>query len=140
MKAMKITKRSAIVVDTSAVMAILLDEPEAEVFGECLANSAEIWMSTVTHLEIAIVGLARGHVGISKVQAFLAQTRHTLAAFDAAQAELAALASQRFGKGRHPAALNFGDCCTYALAKARQLPLLYKGNDFAQTDIVSALP
>jgi ribonuclease VapC len=91
----------------------------------------------VSRVELGIV--AQNKEVAAEVNALLDALKVNIAAFDHQQATLALAAFARYGKGRHPAALNFGDCCAYALAKSMNLPLLYKGNDFAQTDIASAL-
>jgi ribonuclease VapC len=127
----------ALVLDTSAIMAICLDEPETEQFLQLLMASEELFLAAPTRLELGMVG---HHRGIPLRISQLLETHEVqVMAFDAAMADIAIGAFERYGKGRHKAALNFGDCCTYALAKTLSLPLLYKGEDFAQTDIPSAL-
>lgn len=127
------------VVDTSAVVALLFDEADAELYEAALAGSDEGCMSAATVLECGIVLLARhGPAGAQKLDALVAEAAIEIVPFDEDQLALARAAYQRFGRGRHAAALNFGDCFAYALAKARGLPLLYKGDDFAQTDVESA--
>lgn len=97
-------------------------------------------MSAATALECSLVLESRyGPVGAIKLDALLSEQGVEVVAFDEEQLALARAAFRRFGRGRHPAALNFGDCFAYALAKARTLPLLFKGDDFAQTDIASAI-
>lgn len=93
-------------------------------------------LSAATLLEAAIVVESRrGDAGGRELDLFLYRARIEIAAVDEEQIEIARSGWRRYGKGRHPAALNFGDCFAYALAKSRQAPLLFVGNDFAQTDI-----
>ena len=128
------------VLDTSAIIAILLDEPEREAFAEALGASGSRRISTVSLVEASIVIEARfGAAGIRELDLLLNEASVETVAFDQEQALLAREAYRLFGKGRHPAALNFGDCCTYALASTLGEPILYKGDDFSQTDIASAI-
>lgn len=128
------------VVDSSALVAIFNHEPERVRFIEAILAASPRLISAATLLETSIVLAGRiGPPVLSRLEAFLAEAGIEVAPFDAAAARLAADAFLRFGKGRHPAALNMGDCAAYALAKARGLPLLYKGADFARTDIRAAL-
>jgi ribonuclease VapC len=124
---------SACVVDSSAIMALVFNEPDAAAIENALLTAPALHMSTVTQLEVSVVALAKGVA--DDVAGLLQDLNIRFSAFDTEQSAIAAQAYQRFGKGRHPAGLNFGDCCSYALAKALNLPLLFKGNDFAQTDI-----
>lgn len=126
-----------LVVDTSAVLACCLGEAGYEEFEAVLTSGAQLAMSAPTRLELGIVALNRNIQ--TRVDEALDTYQIQIESFTHAQAALAVAAFTQYGKGRHPAALNFGDCCAYALAKSMNLPLLYKGNDFAQTDIVSAL-
>ena len=127
------------VIDTSAILAILADEPERNHFNALIAVSPIRLMSAGTHLETAIVVEARyGRLGVYDLRLFLATAGIEIAAFDSEQASIAADAYARFGKGRHAAGLNFGDCFAYALASKTNLPLLFKGEDFVHTDIASA--
>lgn len=125
-----------LVVDSSAWLAILFGEPERAAFVEILARSAVVNHSAVTVLECGLV--ARGRLGADGAR-LLEKVQREVAArpvpFDAAQAVVALEAFERFGKGRHRAALNLGDCCSYAAARALSLPLLCKGDDFRHTDI-----
>ena len=123
--------------DTSAVMACCLGEEGYEKFEVILTGNAQLVMSAPTRLELAIVSLHKNiHLRVDQsIQIYQIQ----IAPFTPAHAALAIEGFAKYGKGRHPAALNFGDCCAYALAKSMNLPLLYKGQDFAQTDIASAL-
>ena len=127
------------VLDTSAIMSILRQEDDAEQIAACVARASSVCISAVTRLEAFTVAMARGEIGSQKLAELLDQLSPQVIAFDEVQSSLAVTAVKAFGKGHHPARLNFGDCCAYALAKSLNLPLLYKGNDFAQTDIVSAL-
>lgn len=129
-----------IVVDASAVCAILLDEPEKDELAAALARLAPGFISPVQTWEAAVtVTGRRGGDGMSDVENFLARTDLSVRAIDMNTARLAFSAWRSFGKGRHPARLNLGDCFAYALAKSRNLPLLYKGEDFRLTDLKSAL-
>ena len=126
-----------LVVDSSAVMACCLGEVGYEKLEAMLTSSAQLMMSAPTRLELGIVALNRNIQ--TRVDEALQTYQIHVEPFTQAHATLAIAAFTQYGKGRHPAALNFGDCCAYALAKSKNLPLLYRGNDFAQTDIVSAL-
>ncbi|MBL26090.1 MAG: hypothetical protein CMM50_00870 [Rhodospirillaceae bacterium] len=127
------------VVDASAVMAILQQEPEAARFAERIEAADIRLISAVSVLEIGIVAEARrGTVGATEVDTFLLTAELEIVPFDGEQAAIARNAFARFGKGRHAAGLNFGDCAAYALAASQGLPLLYKGDDFAATDIPAA--
>lgn len=128
-----------IVVDTSALMAILLDEPEAKQFLRIILTSPPAWIGAPTLLEFSIV-TARDRIGdpAKRVAKLVSSLSLEVAAWDAIHVDFARAAFLQFGKGRHPAKLNFGDCMSYALAKSLGAPLLYKGGDFAQTDIRSA--
>jgi ribonuclease VapC len=129
------------VIDTSAVLAILLDEPERRQFNERIAEVDTCLMSAVSLVEAGFVIEARsGEAGGIRLDRFVRRARIEIVAVDQDQAEFARTAWRRFGKGRHPAALSFGDCFAYALAKATGEPLLFKGNDFVHTDIVPAWP
>lgn len=128
------------VIDTSAIAAILFKETDASRYAHAIATSARRQISAVTHLELVIVFESRnGVLGGSVVDEFLAFANVEIAAVSPQIALRAIDAYRRFGKGRHPARLNIGDCFSYALAAATDLPLLFKGNDFAQTDIRAAL-
>ena len=96
-------------------------------------------MSAASYVELLLVSLSRGIAGRSEVDETLIDAAIEIAPVSLEQARLAVTAFERFGKGRHPARLNLGDCFSYALAKERGLPLLFKGSDFARTDIVSVL-
>lgn len=130
---------SELVLDTSAIMSILRQEDDAAPIAACIAGARSVCISAVTRLEAFTVAMARGDIGSQKLAEFFDQLSPHVISFDEIQSNLAVIAVKTFGKGHHPARLNFGDCCAYALAKSLNLPLLYKGNDFAQTDIASAL-
>jgi|SRR5205823_14091223 len=124
------------IVDTSAVVAILQGEPEAAAFAEALAAAGRRLMSAGSYLELGIVMIdRRGPRARQAIDGFLAGSLISVVPFDEEQAVLARDGFMRFGKGRHKAGLNFGDCMTYALAKREDLPLLFKGTDFGATDI-----
>ena len=124
------------VVDTSAVIAILLGEPEAEAFATAIARAPKRKMSAVCALEAGIVIEARkGEEGGRELDLLLQKVGVEVVPLDAKQVEVARAAWRRFGKGRHPASLNMGDCCSYALAWCTGDSLLFKGDDFSRTDI-----
>ena len=124
------------VIDTSAIFAILSDEAERPNFNRKIQDDGVRLISSGTLLEASIViGRRYGAGGLSDLSRFLHIGLFETVAFDALQAQIAEKAYRQYGKGNHPAALNFGDCFSYALAKYRAEPLLYKGNDFALTDI-----
>ncbi|WP_286793391.1 type II toxin-antitoxin system VapC family toxin [Microbacterium sp. UBA3394] len=130
-----------IAVDTSALMAIVLGEHDALPFARALAaNSGDACISAATLVEATIVAEGRqGTAAAQDLATVLREARVSVVPLDASQASLASSAWRRFGKGRHPAALNLGDCYSYALARNLGAPLLFKGDDFGQTDIASAL-
>ena len=124
------------VIDTSALIAILLNEPETEAFAAAIAAAPSRLISAVSALETAIVIEAKkGALGSQLLDELLVAIQVNIIAFDQIQFNLAREAYTRFGKGRHPAALNFGDCCAYALARNTVEALLFKGQDFSATDI-----
>lgn len=124
------------VIDTSAILAILLDESEAETFAEVISKDPKRLLSAGTALELMIVIEARkGEAGGRELDLLLHRAKIDVVPFDNEQAEIARQAWRQFGKSNHPAGLNFGDCFAYALAKISGEPLLYKGNDFSQTDV-----
>ena len=133
-----------IVVDSSAVIAILEDEPVSAALSACLALDSERLLSAASYLEVGTVlaGRRRSEPEMAQqfLDAFLEEAGIGIAPVDAAQARLALEARVRYGRGFRPAArLNFGDCFAYALAKSRDAPLLYVGDDFTGTDIAAAL-
>jgi len=127
------------VIDTSAILAILLDEAEAEDFLVRIERDPVRLLSVASYVEAAIIIDDRfGVEGGRDLKLFLAEAGIEIEPMTIAQADLAREAYRRFGRGNHPACLNFGDCFAYALAKAAREPILYKGNDFGQTDIPAA--
>jgi ribonuclease VapC len=127
------------VIDSSAILAIAFQETEAERFAVAISESPERTVSAVNWLEALIVVEARhGAESADDVLLILEQLGVATLPFDAEQAHEAREAWRRFGKGRHPAALNIGDCAAYAVATVTGRPLLFKGNDFTQTDVVRA--
>ena len=130
----------SLVVDTSALMAILLEEPDALLFARALHDADELRMSAPSWLEAAqVVTGRRGMQGYGLFHELVTRLGIEIVPCDEAIARAAYEAWLRFGKGRHPAALNFGDCFSYALAKLRGEPLLFKGEDFSKTDLVAAI-
>lgn len=131
---------TAIVLDTSAVVAILRNEPERDRFVETILAANPRLMSAVSLQEagMVIAGRLGDEAMWEPLDALLVRLDVEIVAHDAALASIARAAFIRFGKGRHSARLNFGDCASYALAKAHGVPLLFKGEDFAQTDIAAA--
>jgi ribonuclease VapC len=124
------------VIDTSAIAAILFDEPERADFIEKIEAAQTRLISAPTLLECLIVVESRkGTMGRAELELFVYEAELNIVAFDRAQMDLAAQAWRRYGKGRHTAGLNYGDCFAYALAKFSGEPLLFKGLDFSQTDI-----
>jgi ribonuclease VapC len=129
------------VVDSSAVIAILKQEPGWEDLQEALLGAELAVMSAAVVVETSIViEAASGEAGVGKLDALLDAAGIEVVAFEPEQVALARDGLRRFGKGRHPARLNFGDCLSYALARQRAEPLLFAGKDFSRTDIDAALP
>lgn len=129
------------VIDPSAILAILFDEPERTAFVRLIAADPVRLLSAASLVEVSLVVESRkGDGGRADLELFLAEAGIDVQPVTPAQATLACDAYRRFGKGRHPAGLNFGDIFAYALAKAMGEPLLFKGNDFARTDIARAAP
>jgi Uncharacterized protein conserved in bacteria len=128
------------VVDTSAFMAILLNEADAHVFLATLLDAERVRVSAATVVELFTVAVGRSGTGAADdVEQLLVRCDANIIPLSTDQVEFARQAILVYGKGRHRAKLNFGDCFSYALAKAYMEPLLYKGKDFAETDIASAL-
>jgi ribonuclease VapC len=128
------------VLDSSVLVAILLQEPEAEAFAEAIAADARRLISVFNWLEAAIVIEAKkGEPGGRELDLLLHRARIETVAMNPDQSEIARTAWRVYGKGNHPAGLNVGDCCAYALARYSGEPLLFKGSDFLRTDIPSAL-
>jgi ribonuclease VapC len=127
-----------IVVDTSAAFAIAARETERDAFTDCLDVEKGI-MSAVNYVETVMVLTGRSkRLALGRVDELIALFKLEIVAVDRIIATAAIDAFDRYGKGRHPARLNLSDCFSYALAKTRGLPLLFKGGDFARTDIVPA--
>jgi ribonuclease VapC len=128
-------------IDTSAIVAILRLEPEADRLLHAIANAEDCFMSAISVLETALVlAGTRGTRAVwAPLDELLAMSQIEVVPFDPEQARHARDAFIRFGKGRHPAALNLGDCASYALAVSRKLPLLFKGDDFTRTDLAAAV-
>ena len=129
------------VIDSSALIALLLSEPETDAFVTAIAGSSIRLISAASYLETTIVMLSRsGSEGQRKLDRLLTDLAATVFPFTLDQAVLAVEAYKRYGKGSgHPAGLNFGDCFTYGLAKLTGEPVLFKGNDFSRTDLASAV-
>jgi ribonuclease VapC len=131
-----------IVVDASAVLAVLLREDDRDVFASAFANAEHLFISVASVFECSMkVQRSSSPNQDEKVDEFLRDSGFEILPIGLIELATARTAFGRYGKGMgHPAQLNFGDCFSYALATTRNLPLLFKGNDFSQTDIVSALP
>ena len=128
------------VIDSSAFVAVLLGEPEQKMFIDAMTAEPTLLCGAPTVVETSMVMLSRrGEAGLAAFRAFYARAAVQTSVFGAEHVQLALDAFRRFGKGRHAAGLNFGDCFSYALAKATGEPLLFKGGDFSQTDIKPAL-
>ncbi len=126
------------IIDTSALLAILYREEDAERFVRAIATEMVCRMSAANFLEAAINIDSRGDAEASRqLDFFISQTGIEITDVTAAQVQIARQAYQDFGKGRHKAGLNFGDCFAYALARETDEPLLFKGNDFVHTDITN---
>jgi ribonuclease VapC len=129
-----------IVLDSSAVVAIFKKEPELEAFQEKIRDANRVFLSAVSYLEISMVLAGSVFAGaLEELDAFLREWKVEVLPFDEAQAKIARKAFMKYGKGLHPAGLNFGDCAAYALAASNGAPLLFKGDDFSKTDIVLAV-
>ena len=127
------------IVDSSAVLAVLYREPDAERFETAIASAPSCRMSVANALEASIVMEGRGGMAAGDaLDRFLKAAVIDLAPVTAEHMEAARRAWRRFGKGNHPAALNFGDCFAYALADVTGEPLLFKGEDFARTGVEAA--
>lgn len=127
------------VIDTSALVAMLSNEPEAERFEAAVDNDSVLLMSTASYVETAIVIESRyGEPGGRELDLWLHRAAVDLVAILPEQAHAARAAYRKYGKGRHPAGLNYGDCFSYALAKISGEPLLFNGDDFPNTDVAAA--
>ena len=126
-------------VDTSALIAVIRAEPEASKILDVLGRAEERLLSAATLLEASIVTSGKGSEA-ERLRTLVQRAGLEVVPFSAGEASVGAEAFRKFGKGSgHPATLNFGDCFAYALAKTRNLPLLFKGDDFIHTDIQPAL-
>ncbi|MBC7634956.1 MAG: type II toxin-antitoxin system VapC family toxin [Acetobacteraceae bacterium] len=134
------------IVDASAMLAILLDEPDARKFSDAigLCEGARIpapnWLEVAMKIESMTALAGSGQNFADSILAFyMARKLIQIEPYTEEHSSLARVAFRRFGKGRHPAGLNFGDCIAYSVAKFENAPLLFKGNDFIHTDIEPAL-
>jgi len=124
------------VIDKSALLAILFGEPQRQAFNEKIAKDEVRLMSAASYLEAAIIIDDRlGYEGARDLRLFMVEAAIEVVPVTLEQAEMAREAYRSYGRGNHPARLNFGDCFAYALAKSSGEPLLFKGDDFSQTDI-----
>src|ERR1700720_3482264 len=122
------------VIDTSAIIAVLLNEANAVRIAQAIETGSPRLLSAANFLEASIIIESRkGEAGGRELDLLIYRAGIEIVAVDQNQAETARAAWRRFGKGRHPAGLNYGDCFAYALASSRRLPLLFRGNDFSQT-------
>lgn len=129
------------VIDTSGLIAILASEPERAAFIGALRDADRPIMSAASLVEVSIVVETRwGLEGLRDLDALIETSRIDVVPVDLEQARAARLGWSRYGQGRHRAGLNFGDCFSYALARVTAQPLLFKGDDFSRTDIVTATP
>jgi len=129
------------ILDTSAIIAILRDEPEATQFARAIADAAHRRISAVNYVEAAaVIDSSRDPVASRRFDDLLREAQVIVEPVTEAQARIAREAYRDFGKGSgHPAKLNFGDCFAYALAKEMAEPILFKGGDFPLTDVMPAL-
>ena len=129
------------IIDSSALVAIFIGEPERQIFRTLIVEAESRLISAVNVFETGVVLEAKGGMALGReFDLFLVRANFEVVAADAEQTELARSAWRKYGKGRHRAALNFGDCFAYALAKYTGDSLLAKGNDFSLTDIKIAHP
>ena len=126
------------IVDTSAVLAVLFREPDAEMYARAILTASPCRMSVANLLEASIVVGGRGRATDTELDSFVEEAEIELSPVTREQVETARQAWRRFGKGNHEAALNFGDCFAYALARTTGEPLLFKGDDFTRTDVKAA--
>jgi ribonuclease VapC len=129
-----------VVIDTSAIVAILLNEPDAALFTRAIEAAPLRLLSAVSRVELSFVIEGRkNQAGRADLELLIRESGLDIANVTSQQAEIAITAFRRYGKGRHPAGLNIGDCFSYALAAATGHRLLFKGSDFIHTDIPNAL-
>jgi ribonuclease VapC len=127
------------IVDTSAALAVVLGEPGFEVFAGAISTSETRRISAASFLEASIVAETRaGDGGLRQFDSFIRESGLAVEPVTHEHALIAREGFSKYGKGRHPAGLNFGDCFAYALAKSTGEPLLFKGEDFRQTDVLPA--
>ena len=128
------------IIDTSAILAILFEEDDAELYARAITSADSCRISAATFVEAGgVIDTQTKDKGSRQFDAFIRRAGITIEPVSEEQAHIARQAYADFGKGRHPAGLNFGDCFAYALAKVVGEPLLFKGNDFGKTDVVPAL-
>ena len=128
------------IVDASALLAIFLSEPDGPQFRSTISGAELASISPVNCLEVSMrLDRIWGNAAIGKLDAMIEALQIAVEPIDRLQSSLAQSAFRRFGKGRHKAALNMGDCFAYALAKSKGQPILFKGNDFIHTDLESAV-
>jgi len=128
------------ILDTSAIAAVLFDEPEAPLFARIISEAESCLVSAATFVEVCIIVEARtGDAGSRAWDAFFRAAGIVVEPITEEHARTAAQAWSKYGKGRHRAGLNFGDCFSYALARCTDGALLFKGSDFRQTDVEAAL-
>jgi ribonuclease VapC len=124
------------VIDSSAIIAVLLNEANAAQIAEAIDSGSQRLLSAASLLEASIVIESRkGEAAGRELDLLIYRAAIEVVAVDQDQVEIARIAWRRYGKGRHPAELNYGDCFSYALARSRRLPLLFQGEDFSRTDI-----
>jgi ribonuclease VapC len=127
------------VIDTSVIVSIMLEEEGSEEFLLKLGEADSRKISAISYMEASMVLITKRGEGVEKIlDTMLAEGQIAIVPVSVVQAQIAREAFRRFGKGRHPAGLNFGDCFSYALAKHTGEPLLFKGDDFRRTDITPA--
>ncbi|MBL8551115.1 MAG: type II toxin-antitoxin system VapC family toxin [Hyphomonadaceae bacterium] len=126
------------VIDASAIVAILEGEPDEDRFKQAIGAAQVRIMAPINLLEARIVAARRGVVGVQRLDELIAKSLIDVVPTDAAQLAAARMAFDRYGKGRHPAGLNIADCFAYALARTSGEALLFKGRDFALTDVLVA--
>lgn len=128
------------IVDSSAILTVIFGEPDFEIFGRMLGEPRDWKMSAATFVEVMIVAEGRGSDrAVRHAEALIREGNIAIVPFTTEHAYIAARAFSMYGKGRHSAGLNYGDCFSYALAKALDEPLLFKGDDFRKTDITPAI-
>ncbi len=124
------------IIDSSAIVALILQEPDHEALASTIARAPEKGVGAPTLVECGIVLSSRlGYDARGLLARFIRAAEISIVPFTEAHFDVAIGAWLRFGKGRHPAALNFGDCLSYAVARLAEMPLLCVGDDFPQTDL-----